>query len=233
MRTHSVDFAIFVRAFLLLVRRPSVAALPLLAGVGQLLIAQLSNLTTGALGGIGQGIYQFLGQLLFGFCFAGAIIQADNLLRGRRGSFDDAWVEARTKAGSILMAVIGFVFLINIAAYVGQVFGAFAMILVQLAVAFFLIFTIPAAAIGGFPGALAISASIRCVRANVVAAAALAIAFILLFTYLPVIALAYFGQSLTPNIFILALAAIQASALAYLAFPFAKLYDDTAFRGFH
>jgi hypothetical protein len=105
-------------------------------------------------------------------------------------------------------------------------------IVLQLLVAFFLIYTIPAAAIGGMPGNLAIGASIRAVRTNVLGAAVLAIVFVLLWIWLPDFIVNRFALGFGVIGYELARAGIKAIVLAYLAFPFAKQYDDVAFRGY-
>ena len=98
-------------------------------------------------------------NLVYGFCFGVAVIAANNVWRGRRATFDEAWEEGRHKAGGILIAAIGFYFLIYVGQYAGRCLGsAVLQIVLQLVAAFFLIYTIPAAAIGGMPGNLAIGA---------------------------------------------------------------------------
>ena len=71
--------------------------------------------------------------------------------RGRRGAFDEAWDEGRAKSGGILFAAIGFQFVMWAAGYIGSFFGC-DRALPGIVAAFFLIYTIPAASIGGIPG---------------------------------------------------------------------------------
>jgi hypothetical protein len=95
-----------------------------------------------------------------------------------------------------------------------------------------LILTIPAAAIGGLPGGLALSGSIRAVRANWPACIILAIVFVALWIFAPqylLIPLAPYGVIPT----MIGIAVFRAIVLAYVAFPFAVTYDETAFRGFY
>ena len=99
----------------------------------------------------------------------------------RRATFDEAWDEGRRKAGGILIATIGFYFLFYVAGYIGGFSGSpIVQIALELIVAFLLIYTIPAAAIGGMPGNFAIGASFRAVKANVPAAIVLAVVFVVL-----------------------------------------------------
>ncbi|HYL27782.1 MAG TPA: hypothetical protein VEW74_08090 [Candidatus Nitrosotalea sp.] len=232
-RRPSVDFAMYLRAFPSLARHPSILVMPLLAAVVDLLIAQITPFFTNPLGGGGSFLFQIIVQLVYGFCFGVAVIGANNVWRNRRATFDEAWEEGRHKAGGILIATIGFYFLFYVAGYAGQVIGIAAVqIALQLVVAFFLIYAIPAAAIGGMPGNLAIGASFRAVRENLLGAAILAVAFVLLWVWLPEFVVNKFATGLGVIGYELVLAAIRAIVLGYLAFPFAKQYDDVAFRGY-
>ena len=142
--------------------------MPLLAAVVDLLVAQITPFFTDAVGGAGSFIFQIIVQLVYGFCFGVAVIAANNVWRGRRATFDEAWEEGRSKAGGILIATIGFYFLVYVAGYIGAFTGSpVVQIVLELVVAFFLIYTIPAAAIGGMPGNLAHSAHrfARCAQA--------------------------------------------------------------------
>jgi len=229
----SVDLAAYVKAVPLLLRHPAIFVMPLLAAVVDLLIQQITPFFTDPVGGAGNFLFSFIVQLVYGFCFGVAVIAANNVWRRGRTTFDEAWEEGRRKTGGILIATIGFYFLIWIAQYAGSLLGSPVLqIVLQLIVAFFLIYTIPAAAIGGMPGNLAIGASIRTVRANVLGAAILAIVFVVLWIWLPSFVFAQLGTRLGIIEFELVLAAIKAIVLAYLAFPFAKQYDDVAFRGY-
>jgi hypothetical protein len=78
---------------------------------------------------------------------------------------------------------------------------------------------------------MALSGSIKAVRDNVFGAAILAIVFVLLWVVLPnYVVFLPLGSNL--SVILLVLAGVRALVLAYLAFPFAKQYDDVAFRGF-
>lgn len=225
-----VDFAMYARAVPLLARHPSIFVMPLLAAVVNLLIDQITPFFTDAAGGAGTWLFQIIVQLAYGFCFGVAVIAANNVWRRRRATFDEAWEEGRHKVGGILIATIGFYFLIYAAGYIGSLLGnAVVQIVLQLVVAFFLIYTIPAAAIGGMPGNLAIGASFRAVRESPFGTAVLAIVFVVLWIWLPQFVVDRFAVGLGVIGYELVLAAIRAVVLAYLAFPFAKQYDDIAF----
>jgi hypothetical protein len=228
-----VDLGMYLQAFPLLARHPSIFVMPLLAAVVDLLLGQISPLFTDAVGGMGTWLFQIIVQLAYGFCFGVAVIAANNVWRRRRATFDEAWDEGRHKAGGILIATIGFYFLIFAAGYLASMIGsAILQIVLQLVAAFFLIYTIPAAAIGGMPGSLAIGASFRAVRESPLPTAILAIVFVCLWILLPEYAVGRFALYLGVIGYALVLAAVKAIVLAYLAFPFAKQYDDIAFRGY-
>lgn len=228
-----VDPAMYVRAVPLLLRNPTIFVMPLLAAVVDLLVEQITPFFTDATGGAGNFLFGIIINLVYGFCFGVAVIGANEVWRRGRTTFDEAWEEGRRKAGGILLATIGFYFLLWVAQYAGMLLGsAIAQIVLQLVAAFFLIYTIPAAAIGGMPGNYAIGASFRAVRSSLLGTAILAIVFVLLWVWLPDFIVNRFALGLGAIGYELARAAIKAVVLAYLAFPFAKQYDDVAFRGF-
>jgi hypothetical protein len=227
--TPNLDFAMYAQAIPLLARHPSVFVMPLLAAVVDVAIGRLMPFFTDAVGGFGAGIFALLVQLVYLWAFGVTIIQANNIWRNRRGTFDEAWDEGRVKFGGIALAAIGFQFVVWAAGLIGGYFGALGLLL-EAAAAFFLIYTIPAAAIGGLPGQLALSGSIRAVRANPLASAVLAVVFVVLWVVAIPMLLTYALGNLSPLEWQLVIAAAKAIVLGYLAFPFAKQYDDVAFR---
>ncbi|HTC30932.1 MAG TPA: hypothetical protein VK702_09375 [Candidatus Acidoferrum sp.] len=228
----SVNMAIYGQAFMYLARNPSIFALPLLAAVIDMFVAYWQTAVTDPVGGLGTSLFGFVVQLVYLFAFGGAVIQANNIARGYRAGFDDAWEETRRKAGGILLAAIGFQFVVFAAAYVGGLLGSGILQLgLQLIAYFFMILTIPAAAIGGLPGGLALSGSIRAVRSNTLACVILAVIFVALWVF----AYNYVGEALQVYgqiPYLIGTAVFRAIVLAYLAFPFAVTYDETAFRGY-
>ncbi len=227
----NVNLAIYGQAFVHLVRHPSIVLLPLAAAAIGLFVWYWSTLFTDPLGGFGAGLFQMAVQIVYLFAFGGAVIQANNIARGYRATFKDSWDETRRKSGGILLAAIGFQFVTWFAGYLGAFLGGgYVQLLLQAVAFFFMIMAIPAAAIGGLPGGLALSGSIRAVRANWPACIVLAIVFVALWIYLPPYAL----LPLEPYGAIakeVGGAILNAIVLAYLAFPFAVTYDETAFRG--
>ena len=227
-----LDIGMYARSVPLLLRHPSIFAVPLLAAVVDVLVDRITPLLTDAVGGAGAGIFSMIVQLVYLWAFGVAIVQASNIWRGRRGSFDEAWDEARVKFGGIALAAIGFQFIVWAASYAGSFLGEAVGLALSAVAAFFLIYTMPAAAIGGMPGSLALSASVRGVRANVGASIVLAIVFFAIWYVLVPIGLPFLIERFTPIEAQLVMAAVRAIALAYLAFPFAKQYDDVAFTRF-
>jgi hypothetical protein len=231
-RRPRLDLGMYVRAVPLLLRHPSVFAMPLLAAVADLLLTQLSNLFTDPLGGAGAGLFGLLVQLVYLWAFGVTIIQANDIWRRQRGGFDDAWEEGRRKFGGIALAAIGFQFVVWAASYIGSFVGGAVGLVLGAIAAFFLIYTIPSAAIGGLPGALAISGSIRGVRAEPIGSIILAVVFFAIWYVAVPLGLPYALVHLSPTAWSFVTAAARALALAYLAFPFAKQYDDIAFTGY-
>jgi hypothetical protein len=230
-RRLGVDLAMYAQAIPLLLRHPTVFVMPLLAAVVDLLLMRTSYFFTDPLGGSGAGLFQLLIQLVYLWAFGVTIIQANNIWRRRRGTFDEAWEEGRAKFGGIALAAIGFQFIVWAASYIGSFVGVLGLVLGAFA-AFFLIYTIPSASIGGMPGSLAISASIRAVRAQPAGSLILALVFFAIWYVAVPLGLPYLLVNLAPTIGSLVSAAAHALALAYLAFPFAKQYDDIAFTGY-
>lgn len=233
-RRPNVNLAIYGRAFVYLVRHPSVMVIPLLAAVADALVSYWGSVFTDPSGGAGFGLIQLALQILYLFAFGAAIVQANNIARGYRSGFDASWDETRGKIGGILMAAIGFQFVTWIAGYIGQFLGVgMLQLALQLIAYFFLILTMPAAAIGGLPGQFALSGSIRAVRANWPACIVLAIVFVVLWLYVPATVASTLYLHYGMLVATLGAAFARALVLGYLAFPFAVTYDETAFRGIY
>ena len=223
-----IDFLVYLRAFGVFARNPTVIVLPLLAGVIGVLVAQVSDLTGGGLLG---SLTSFLVLLIELFALGVAIIIGDAGWRRGTASFDDAWQDARRKGRDILFAAFGFTFVISIAQYATQIVGSFGIILMALA-AYGLIYTIAAAAIGGIPGGAAISVSIERVKSAPLAAALLTAVSLVLFFYVGqfidawIFGIAGLGS---PLVAMLLGAAVRAILTGYLAIVMAKVYTDVSF----
>jgi len=217
--------AIYLQSFPLLFRHLSIVTAPLLAAVIAVLLDQLSAFTTDPIGGVGSGIYSAIAAVVYLMAFGVATIQARDVWHGYKGTFDDAWGEAKGKIGGIALAAIGFTFILSFAGTLGAYVHL--SILLVLVVAFLLIYTMPAAAIGGAPAGFAIQASYRAAIAHPWATALLAIAYVVCTVFVPMLLSPLYAG--LPDIVVKLIgAAVNALLLAYLAFPFAKQYEDAA-----
>jgi hypothetical protein len=176
-----------------------------------------------------MNLIQMVVQALYLFAFGVAVIQANNIWRERPGGFDAAWEEARRKAGGIFIAAIGFYFILYFASFAGSLLGSIVGTVAQIIAAFFLIYTIPAASIGGAAGSAALQASINAARSFPLPTAILALVFVGMWYFVPIWLVAPFGDALGVLGSQIAFVVAQAIVLAYLALPFAKQYDDIAF----
>jgi hypothetical protein len=224
-----IDFSVYLRAFGVFARNPTVIVLPLVVGIAGVLVNQLSDLGGG---GIVQSLTSFILLLLQLFALGVSVIIADAGWRRGAASFDDAWQDARRKGRDILFAAFGFTFILNIAQYAGTIVGPAAGIILLAIAGYGLIYTIPAAAIGGIPGGAAISVSIERVRSAPLAAA--------LLTAITLIVLFYLGLYIDQWVFtafgVTSLivgeimgAVMQAILTGYIAVVMAKVYADVAF----
>src|SRR5664279_75574 len=231
LQSRNFDPMLYVRALGLLARNPSIIVVPLLMGVVGVFVGQIGG---GSGGGIIGGLTGLLVLLLNLFAFGAACIIADMAWRRGRASFDDGWNEARRKGGEILTAAMGFTFVLYLAQFAGTLVGPLANVLLAVAL-YFLIYTIPAAAVGGIPGGAALQISIERARSNplptvVVAVVSVAAYFagLLLLPYVaPLIALSAFASL---NLVVALLATVvQAIAVGYIALIVTKTYADISF----
>lgn len=229
-----IDLGVYVSAIPLLVRNPSIIVVPLLmAVIGVLLGVVMTPFSSGAVGSLTLGLAQLISFMLTLFGLGAACVIADDAWRHGRASFDRGWVETRNRGGDILMAAVGFGLLISVGLYVVQLLGIIGY-LVTAAIVVFLIWTIPAAAVGGIPGGAAIQVSIERVRsAPLPAIAATIVTLLLLGFVVPIVAqwidsllLVWTGSILVER---LIAALLQAIAIGYVALVITKTYTDAAF----
>jgi hypothetical protein len=246
----AIDFGVYAKAVPLLVRNPAIVVIPLLMAVIGVLVGMMTSYSGGGLiGGTTSGLSTFIVTLLELFGLGAACIMADDAWRRGRASFENGWSEARRRGGDLLMAALGVTLLFAVAQYAGALLGSiipFAVLglnvvglLLMVAAAVFLIWAIPAAAVGGMPGGAAIQGSIDRVRAAPAAAIFAAIvAFLLLqiavpyaTVWLSVQLAGYGGAGLSGSYILIGLiqALLQAIALAYIALVITKTYTDGAF----
>jgi hypothetical protein len=233
----NLDLMMYLRAFVLFARNPSIVVVPLLMGVVSVFVGEIGGdpVGGGVFGGITAGIMSLLILLLKMFAFGTACIIADMAWRRGRASFDEAWNEARRKGGEILTAAMGFTFVLYLAGYAGSLIGPLAPILIAVAI-YFLIYTIPAAAIGGVPGGAALQISIERARQYPVPTIIVAVVSVAAFLYLNVLFTPLLELLVTPLSFasvnlIVGLfgAIVQAIAVGYIALVVTKTYADISF----
>lgn len=223
----TVDLSIYARGFAVLARNPVIILFPLLAAVADIGLQYMRGPILDPLGGNDLGLFSLLINVIYWFAFALAVIAAEIAWRNRRPTFSDTWDEGKRKAGGIILATIGMMFILFAAGMVGSFLGPLA-ILLQIAALYFLIYTIPAAAIGGVPGGAALQASIERVRSNYLGAAVLAVVAVLLYYYVLSVWLPYAIYPLGMAA-VYALPVIKAIVVAYLAIVFARQYDEVGF----
>jgi hypothetical protein len=223
----------YAKAVPLLLRNPSIIVVPLLMAVIGVLVG-ITFTPSGAIGTLTSGLAGLIVTLLQLFGLGAACIIADDAWRRGRASFESGWTEARRRGGDLLYAAIGVTFIVAIAQFTATIFGSLVAYVLMAVAAVFLIWTMPAAAVGGVPGSAAIQISIDRVKANPLAAALAAIVTVaLVFVVPPVLALTialrlipYTGSAI-PILLISAL--IQAIATGYVALVLTKTYTDAAF----
>ncbi len=230
-----VDLAVYAKAVPLLVRNPAIVVVPVLMAVIGVFL-QLTLRTSyggGALGSLTGQLASFIAILLELFGLGAACVIADDAWRHGRASFEKGWAEARVRGGDILFAALGFTLLLSVAQYAGTLLGPLAIALI-VAVVVFLIWTIPAAAIGGVPGGAAIQVSIDRVRgAPLPAVIAAVVTVALLAIGVPILSVSLSSwipllyDSLIANLLVGAL--LQGIAVGYVALILTKTYTDSAF----
>ncbi len=229
-----VDLSVYAKAVPLLLRNPAIVVIPLLMAVIGVLLQFVVAPYGGGVGGLTGQLASFIARLLELFGLGAACVIADDAWRHGRASFDNGWAEARRRGGDILYAAFGFILLLWVASYAGSLLGPLALVLTVLVVVF-LVWTIPAAAVGGAPGGAAIQASIDRVRGAPLAAvvvaivsfAVLAIGVPLLATFIGGWLLPLTGASVIPELLLSAV--LQAIGAGYVALLLTKTYTDAAF----
>jgi hypothetical protein len=219
----------YVQALPLYARNLGVLFPPLVAALINIGLVHFSGWFFAATGGVGASLVVPLIMVLYGFAFGTSLIFADDAWRHGRGSLPSAWSDTRRKAGNILIAVIGFLFLTWIARYIGSMSGSSYVALALDALALWaFIYAIPAAAIGGTPGGASLSASLQAARRQPLATAVLVIICFIVWKGLQYYAILWLPFSEIGNE--IAGALLTATALGYIALVVAKQYSDLAFR---
>jgi hypothetical protein len=230
-----IDLGIYPRALLLLVRNPSIILLPLLTTLLGVLMARVLSPGEYGLAGITSGLGGLIVQLIELFGVGVACVMADDAWRHGRSSFENDWPEAQRRGGEMLVAAIGITLIQAVAQYAGLLLGTILSLLLIAAATYFLIWTIPAAAVGGIPGGAAIQVSIDRVRANPLPAAIATVVTVVVAFVLPALFTAWLLGAEFPFLATIPLVAsligalVQAIGLSYVALIITKTYTDAAF----
>jgi hypothetical protein len=230
-----VDLAAYVRAFAIYARNPWILLGPALASlVGAILLALIPP-SGGLLGSLNGGLMALFVNLLDSFGLAIALIVAERAWRVGRAPFSHAWDDARRKAPDILMAALGFNLLIYVAGLLGGFAGSYGALALTVVAAYFFIYAVPAAAIGGVPGGAALQVSIERVQRSYANTLVLGIVFVLLLFLFPIAdnfifpLLASGPPFLTSSVFVHAVEGlVKAIGMGYFAIVLAKAYEDAS-----
>ncbi|HEY4440095.1 MAG TPA: hypothetical protein VGN14_06540 [Candidatus Elarobacter sp.] len=228
------DLGVYARAVALLVRNPSIIIIPLVMAVAGLALGMVFG-ALGAGGGTTGGLVGFIARVLEFFGLGAACIIADDAWRHGRASFERGWSEAQRRGGDLLFAALGVAFVVSLASFVGVVLGAIVALVVEALALVFLIWTMPAAAVGGVPGGAAMNVSVERVRENPIPAvvAGIVTALLLLFVVpyvddaLLLAVAPYTGGSVIVAELLGAL--VHAIFVGYIALFITKTYADAAF----
>jgi hypothetical protein len=225
-----LDLLLYVQALLVYARNLGVLFPPLIAAAIGVGLDYVSGPLFAAIGGAGASLFHFIALVIEGFAFAVAVIFADDAWRHGRGRLSAAWNASRRKAGEIVIAVIGFLFLTYVAGLIGALAGPIgSYVLTALAVWAF-IYAIPAAAIGGVPSGGTFSASLQAARRHPLATAILAIVCVVVWWGLTQYALNAVAVYMSLPAYYAAQLLLTAIALGYIALVTARQYTDLAFR---
>jgi hypothetical protein len=224
---------VYLQAIPLLFRNPALLLAPLFTGVLGVLVQEFggAQVSGDALGGITGGILALLIFLFNCFGLGISVIIADHVWRSGKGSFEDGWEEGRRKAGDIFMAALGLNFIVYIALQIGSFISPILGEALFVIAFFFLIYTIPAAAIGGIPGFMALNTSIERVRESYLQPIGLAVFFLIFYWALGSVLIPSYAVifGLSPTVSYLIAAAFRAIVLGYFALVLARSYTNVAF----
>ena len=224
-----LDWKLYFEALPLYARNLGVLLFPLIAAAIGLGLSYAEGPLFNPIGGAGDPLIGFVIQIVYGYGFALAVIFADDAWRHGRGSLRGAWESARARAGNIILAVIGFYFLVYVAGLIGGIGGPILSIALTVLAVWAFIYAVPAAAIGGIPAGGAFSASLQSARRHPAATAVLTIVSYAVYRGLTDYALAALGNY-TGAAYGVAEVLLTAIALGYIALIVARQYADLAFR---
>jgi hypothetical protein len=229
------DLGVYVQAIPLLVRNPSIIVIPLLMAVIVVLLGMVISPGGGGIGQATSGLAGFIEQMLRLFGLGAACVIADDAWRNGHASFERGWSEARRRGGEILMAALGVAIVTSLAQFVAVLVGWQIALVLGLVIYVFLIWAMPAAAVGGIPGGAAIGVSVERVRETPLPAVLTAIIAFAVTVYAAPYASLYLARLLFPYIsgativFPLIGALLSAIASGYVALIITRTYTGAAF----
>ncbi|HET7814293.1 MAG TPA: hypothetical protein VFL13_07950 [Candidatus Baltobacteraceae bacterium] len=225
------DFALYLKAFAVYGRNLGVLV-PLFVGMLVVVAFDLiGNWLWSPVGGAGAPLTGLIGNLVLGFAFGVALIFADDGWRHGRANLRTAWDSGRRNAGNILLAVLGFGFILYVAGAVGAILPIpYLSLLLQLLALWAFIYAVPAAAIGGIPGGAAFSVSLQTAKANPLATIVLLIVCAIVYVGITVYAMNAIAFSLPYYALEATKFLLTSLALGYIATVMAKQYTDLRFR---
>lgn len=231
-----LDLGAYGRAFYLLARHPQIMLGPLAAAVANVLISIVLPSGNGFVGAANSGLAGLFAQLITSFGLAVAIVVGDSAWRYGRAPFDDALDTARRRGGDILMAALGVSFITYVAQLAGSIVQVFGSLALGAVATYFMIYALPAAAIGGIPGFGSLQISLERARANVVPTllltalyffAFLAVQLVLVPLLTPL--LQAFPALASGHGVALIAALVQTPVAAYVALMLAKTYENVSY----
>jgi hypothetical protein len=235
-----IDLWAYVRAFGLLARNPQIVLAPLLAAVAQVLLFMVVPLGGGGIiGDLTQSVVSLLSSLIAAFGLAVAIAGSDEAWTRGRAPFENAYTQAKRHAGDIIVAAIGYSFLVYIGGLVGGSFGDGGSLIVSAVVTVLCIYMLPAATIGGIPGGATLNVSVERVRAAPLSAIVVAVVYFFSLAQGPaLIVMALeplrFSSSMLASGVVSSLIVALAKAVvwAYVALVLTKAYNDASYGRF-
>jgi hypothetical protein len=222
-----IDFMVYIRALELYFRNPVIALAPLAANALSIPLIRF--------GPTAGGIVGLLTLLIQLFALGVAVIAADFTWRYKKARMSQAWFEAKRKISDILLASLGLTFVIFLPSLLSGFLGAF-VILLQAVAFIFVIYAIPAAAIGGIPGQAALQVSVDKTQANPATTIVLFIVCYMIYNAAPLMDSSIYSMFSTaiPVAYALIIAAVisaitHAFVLGYIALLLARVYYETAY----
>jgi hypothetical protein len=230
-----LDLGTYGRAFYLLARHPQIMLGPLIAAIAVILLSFVLPAGTGFVGAANSGLAGLFEQLLRSFGLAVAIIVADSAWRYGRAPFDDALNTSRRRGGDILMSALGVSFVTYVASLAGSIVPVFGSLALYAVATYFMIYALPAAAIGGIPGFASLQISLERARAYVAPTLLVTLLYLLAFgvqiLLLPLLTPVFEANPALASGHIPSLisAFIQAPVGAYVGLMLAKTYENVSY----